>query len=115
MVTVDSTANPVRLKRRGRRAGHRKKRRNRLRGKSTRLVKTGRVEIQPYAACGSTEDLTIHHIPPIRPDRFVFLCKSCHILAHKPVFRTMEVCVADSHLSICPQAVLGPKKEVAHG
>jgi hypothetical protein len=73
------------------------------------------VEIKPCAACGSTENLTIHHVPPIRPDRFVFLCKSCHVLVHKPIFRTIEVCVAEGQFDILPQAVLEPKKEVAGG
>ena len=115
MVAVDSTANPVRLKRRGKGAKHRQQKRRRLRQKSVRLVKTGRVEITPCVACGSTENLTIHHVPPIRPDRFVFLCKSCHVLAHTPIFRTIEVCVAEGHFSIRPQAVLGPQEEVPRG
>ncbi len=114
MVAVDSTAVPVRPKRRGRGATHRKKRRNRLRKKSTRLVKTGQVDLTPCLVCGSEENLTIHHLEPIQPDRFVFLCGPCHVLAHKPVFRTMEVCVASGHFSIRPDAVL-PKKEVPRG
>jgi 5-methylcytosine-specific restriction endonuclease McrA len=114
MVTVDSTANPVRLKRRGRGARKRRRSRGRLRRKSTRLVKNGRVDLTPCVACGSTSDLTIHHVEPIQPDRFVFLCKPCHVLAHKPIFRTMEVCIASGHFSILPEAVLGPK-EVARG
>jgi hypothetical protein len=89
--------------------------RNRLRQKSLRLVKSGRVEVTPCVACGSTENLTIHHVPPIQADRFVFLCKNCHTLVHKPVFRTMEVCVADSHLCISPRAVVTVKKEVGCG
>ncbi|MGD8454614.1 MAG: hypothetical protein PVJ57_22605 [Phycisphaerae bacterium] len=115
MVAVDSTGNPIQLKRRGKGAKHRQRKRNRLRRKSVRLVKTGRVEITPCIACGSTENLTIHHVPPIRPDRFVFLCKSCHLLVHKPIFRTIEVCVAEGHFSILPHAVLGPKEEVPRG
>ena len=115
MVTVDSTGNPVRLKRRGRGARHRQKVRNRLRRKSVRLVRSGRIEITPCVTCGSTQDLTIHHVPPIRPDRFVFLCKSCHILAHKPIFQTIEICVAEGHFSIRPEAVLKPREVVAHG
>ena len=114
MVTVDSTASPVRLKRIGKGAIHRKKRRNRLRNKSTRLVKTGKVDLAPCLVCGSEQDLTIHHIAPIQPDRFVFLCRPCHVLAHMPVYRTMRVCIASGHFSIRPDAVL-PKKEVACG
>ncbi len=114
MVTVDSIANPVRLKRIGRGARKRQEKRGRLRRKSTRLVKNGQIDLTPCVACGSTRDLTIHHVEPIQPDRFVFLCKPCHVLAHKPIFRTMEVCIASGHFSIRPEAVLGPK-EVARG
>ena len=105
MVTVDSTASPVRLKRRGKGAAHRKKRRQCKRRISSRLVKSGRVDLTPCIVCGSTENLTIHHVEPIRPDRFVFLCERCHVLAHKPVFRTMEVCIAPGHFSIRPEAI----------
>ena len=114
MVAVDSTANPVRLKRRGKGARKRQRGRSRLRRRSTRLVKTGRVGLTPCVACGSTRDLTIHHVAPLQADRFVFLCKACHVLAHKPVFRTMEVCIASGHFSIRPEAILG-SKEVARG
>ena len=106
MVTVDSTASPVRLKRRGKGATHRKKIRNRLRSMSTRLVKTGKVDLTPCVVCGSQVDVEIHHIEPIQPDRFIFLCRPCHVLAHQPVFRTMQVCIATGHFSIRPDAVL---------
>jgi hypothetical protein len=108
MVTVDSTASPFRPKRRGRGAAHRKKRRHRIRSRSTRMVKTGRVDLTPCVACGATGDLTIHHVAPIRPDRFVFLCRSCHDLAHRPVFRTIQVCIAPGHFSIRPEALVRP-------
>ncbi len=114
MVAVDSTASPVRLKRIGKGANHRRKRGNRLRGRSTRLVKTGKIDLTPCVVCGSEQDLEIHHVAPIQADRFVFLCRPCHILAHKPVFRTMKVCIASGELSIRPEAVL-PRKEVACG
>ena len=107
MVTVDSTASPVRPKRRGQGARKRQKRRGRIRGRSAKLVKSGRVELTPCVACGSTQNLTIHHVEPIQPDRFVFLCEECHVLAHKPIFRTMEVCIASGHFSILPEAVVG--------
>lgn len=68
----------------------------------------------PCIACGSEDDLTIHHVEPIQPDRFVFLCRPCHVLAHRPVYRAIEVCIAPGHFSIRPEAVL-PKKEVARG
>ncbi len=112
MVIVDSTASPVRVKRRGRGAVSRKKSRNGIRWRSGRLVKTGKIDLAPCVVCGSWENLTIHHIEPIRPDRFVFLCEACHDLAHRPVFRTLKVCVASGHFSVLPEAVL-PKKEVA--
>jgi len=108
MVIVDSTAIPVIEKRRGRGAAHRKKRRNRKRRGSTRLVKSGRVDLTPCVVCGSTQDLTIHHVEPLQPDRFVFLCERCHLLAHKPVFRSMEVCVASGHFSVRPEVIVRP-------
>ena len=114
MVMVDSTASPVRLKRRGQGAAHRKRRHNRIGRKSARLVKTGRVDLTPCVACGSQDNLTIHHVEPIQPDRFVFLCEPCHVLAHKPVFCTMQVCIASGHFSIRPEAIL-PLKEVPGG
>ncbi len=114
MVAVDSTASPVREKRIGKGANHRRKRGNRLRGRSTRLVKTGKIDLEPCLVCGSEQDLEIHHVAPIQADRFVFLCTPCHVLAHKPVFRTMKVCIASGEFSIRPEAVL-LKKEVACG
>ncbi len=114
MVTVDSTAVAVRPKRRGQGARKRRRRGHRIGRRSAKLVKTGKVDLTPCLVCGSEENLTIHHVEPIQPDRFVFLCEPCHVLAHRPVFRTMEVCVASGHFSIRPDAVL-PKKEVGHG
>ena len=106
MVIVDSTASPVIEKRRGKGAAHRKKCRNLKRSRSSKLVKSGRVHLTPCVVCGSTENLSIHHIEPLQPDRFVFLCEECHTLAHKPVFRTMEVCIASSHFSVRPEAIV---------
>ena len=65
-------------------------------------------------------DVEIHHIEPIQPDRFVFLCRPCHVLAHKPVHRLMQVCIASGHFSIRPEAAVPkdavlPKKEVTRG
>ncbi len=114
MVTVDSTASPVFPKRRGEGAKKRRITNHRIGRKSARLVKTGKVDLTPCLVCGSEQNLTIHIVEPIQPDRFVFLCKPCHVLAHKPVHRTMEVCVASGHFSIRPDAVL-PKKEVPGG
>ena len=114
MVTVDSTGSLFRPKRRGQGAQKRRKRHHRMGRRSARLVKSGKVDLAPCLICGSEENLTIHHVEPIQPDRFVFLCEPYHVLAHKPVFRTMEVCVASGHFSIRPDAVL-PKKEVAGG
>ncbi len=106
MVAVDSTASPVRLKRIGRGWRRRQEKRRRLRRKSTKLVKTGQVDLAPCVVCGSEVDVEIHHIEPIQPDRFVFLCRPCHVLAHRPVFRTMQVCIAPGHFSIRPDAIL---------
>ena len=113
MVTVDSTASPVRLKRRGKGARHRQIKRKRIRQESLRLVKTGKVDLTPCVACGSEDNLGIHHLEPIQADRFVFLCEPCHLLVHKPVFRRMDVCVASGHLSIRPEAVVQPKPSVS--
>jgi hypothetical protein len=77
-----------------------------VRRRSAKLVKTGRVDLSPCVACGSTRNLTIHHVEPIQRDRFVFLCEDCHILAHTPVFRRMQVCVASGHFSIRPEAIV---------
>ncbi len=114
MVAVDSTASPVRLKRRGQGARKRRKRRHRTGRRSAKLVKTGKIDLTPCLVCGSEQNLTIHHVEPIQADRFVFLCTQCHLLAHKPVFRTLDVCIASGHFSIRPDAVL-PKKEVRCG
>ncbi len=114
MVMVDSTASPVREKRIGRGANHRKKIHNRLCRKSTRLVKTGKIDLTPCVVCGSEQDLEIHHVEPIQADRFVSLCRPCHILTHRPVFRTIRVCIASGEFSIRPEAVL-PRKQVACG
>ena len=112
MVTVDSTASPVRVKRRGKGARKRQKGRQRLRGRSTKLVKTGKVDLTPCLICGSEKDLEIHHVEPIQRDRFVFLCREHHVLAHQPVFRTIEVCIASGHFSVRPEA-LAPRREVS--
>ena len=114
MVMVDSTASPVRLKRRGQGARKRQKKRGRIRRRSAKLVKAGRVELTPCVACGSTQNLTIHHLEPIQRDRFVFLCEECHVLAHKPIFRTMEVCIASGHFRILPEAVASRPMAVPH-
>lgn len=89
-------------------------RRQRKRRGSVRLVKSGRVDLAPCLICGSWENLTIHHVMPFRADRFVFLCESCHLLAHKPTYWKMRLCVAPSHFTVLPEAVL-PVKEVACG
>ena len=114
MVTVDRTASPVHPEQRGESAAPRGKVRHRIRVKSYMLVKEGKVDLTPCLVCGSEQNLTIHHVEPMRPDRFVFLCEECHALAHTPVFRTMEVCIASGHFSIRPEAIL-PRTEVCHG
>ncbi len=106
MVMVDSTGRPVVEKRIGQGATHRNRRLRRKRRQSTKLVKSGRVDLTPCVVCGSTENLSIHHIQPLQPDRFVFLCEECHLLAHTPVFLTMDVCVAAGHFSIRPEAIV---------
>ena len=114
MVTVDRTASPVHPEQRGESAAPRGKVRHRIRVQSYMLVKRGEVDLTPCLVCGSEQNLTIHHVEPMQPDRFVFLCEQCHALAHKPVFRTMEVCIASGHFSIRPEAIL-PRKETRCG
>ena len=62
----------------------RKKKRDQIRSQSINLVKKGRVKITPCRVCGARENLTIHHIPPMKADRFIFLCSDCHRLFNTP-------------------------------
>ena len=110
MVDGNGTGSRLRHKTRGKHRSYNK--RQRVRHRSVRLVRNGKIDLAPCAVCGTWEKLTIHHIKPIKPDRFVFLCETCHRLAHKPVYWRMRLCVAPGHFSVLPEAVL-PKKEVA--
>jgi len=111
MVTVDSTGRPVEPKRIGEGAARRDKIRHRVRVKSQKLVKLGRVDVTPCLMCGTEQNLTIHHVDPLEPERFVFLCVPCHDLAHKLVYRTMDVCVAERHFCVLPEAIVKIKSE----
>ena len=72
---------------------------------SRALVRSGEIPEQPCLLCGSGEKITIHHLEPVRPDRFVFLCRPCHNLAHKGLFRWIRVPVVQGQFSIRPEAV----------
>ncbi len=112
MVTGDGTGSSPAHKTRGRGRSYNK--RQSIRHRSVRLVKNGTIDLAPCAVCGTWENLTIHHIKPLRADRFVFLCETCHVLAHNPVYWTMRLCVAPGHFSVLPEAIL-PRKEVTCG
>ena len=112
MVIVDSTASPAPLNPAEKRLTS--KQRHRVRNRSGRLVRKGLIDLAPCLVCGTLENLSIHHVEPFKVDRFVFLCESCHALAHRPVYQTIEVCVASGHFSVRPEAIL-PRKEVACG
>ena len=108
MVTADGTDAFVLSKRKRRRL--RQWERKQIRRMSRELVRTGQIPETPCLLCGSREDLTIHHIEPMRPDRFVFLCKPCHDRGHRPLFRKISVPVADGQFSIRPEAAIRRKE-----
>ena len=95
---------------RGRGHSHRQKHRK-IRRKSRKLVNSGQVPERPCLVCGSREDLTVHHVEPVQRDRFVFLCRPCHVRAHQPLYRHMLVPLAYGQFSIRPEAGI-PRKEV---
>ncbi len=78
-----------------------------IRKMSRDLVRSGKIAQTHCLLCGSKEELTIHHLEPMRPDNFVFLCEPCHALAHKPVYRTIRVKVASGQFSVRPGAAVG--------
>ena len=86
----------------------------RIRMKSRHLVKSGKIPERPCLACGTRENLTIHHIEPIQHHRFVFLCRPCHIRLHQPLYRQVTVPLAYGQFSIRPEAAI-PRKEVCRG
>ena len=83
MVTADGTGTLGPCKPRRRNA--RQRRRERIRMKSRKLVRSGKIARTPCVVCGSKENLEIHHhVEPMRPDGFVFLCEAYHKQAHRP-------------------------------
>ena len=112
MVTADGTAIVLLGKRR--RGRTRQWQRRQIRNMSRHLVKSAEIPESPCLLCGAEENLTIHHLEPMRPDRFVFLCRSCHRLAHTPLYRTIQVPVASGQFSIRPEAAVR-RKAVACG
>ena len=101
--------NTARKPRRSQRKKHTK-----IRRKSRKLVNSGQTPERPCLICGSKHDLTVHHIEPIRPNRFVFLCRPCHVRAHRPLYRQVSVPLAYGQFSIRPEAAI-PRKEVRCG
>ncbi len=83
----------------------RRKLRREIGNMSRELVRSGEIPEQPCLLCGSGENITIHHLEPVRPDRFVFLCRPCQNLAHRRMFRWIRVPVVQGQFSIRPEAV----------
>ena len=81
---------------------------------SRALVRSGEIPEQPCLLCGSGEKITIHHLEPVRPDRFVFLCRPCHDLAHKRMHRWIRVPVVQGQFSIRPEAVARHRPAAGH-
>ncbi len=92
----------------------RQRKRNQIREMSRELVRAGEIPQTPCLLCRSKEGLTIYHIEPMRPDRFVFLCKPCHARAHRPLYRTITVRRAFGQFSVRPEATR-QRKEVRRG
>ncbi|UCC30020.1 MAG: hypothetical protein JSU86_17700 [Phycisphaerales bacterium] len=107
MVTADGTAIISLGKRR--RGRTRQWQRRQIREMSRRLVQSGEIPEAPCLLCGAEENPTIHHLEPMRPGDFVFLCESCHKRAHTPLYRTIRVPVASGQFSIRPEAVARQK------
>ena len=112
MVTEDSTGAFVWSKRKP--EDPRQRERQRIRNMSYNLVQTGEIPKRPCLTCGSCESLKIQHIEPMRPDRFVFLCESCHRRANRPLYRAVSVLRFHGQFSVRPEAAL-PREEVCSG
>lgn len=91
-----------------------RRRREKIRKKSRKLVNSGQVPEQPCLACGTQQNLTVHHLEPMQYDRFVFLCEPCHFRAHLPLYREKSVPLAFGQFSIRREAAI-PRKEVCCG
>ena len=112
MVTVDSTGAFVWSKRKPDRLRGRK--REQIQQMSQKLVDSGEIPLTPCLICGSQEALRMQHIEPMRPDRFVFLCKPCHYRANYPLYRVVSFTRYRGQFSVRPEAVV-PRKEVCCG
>lgn len=115
MVTEDGNGAFVWSKRRRRDRGPERTRqwkRKQIRRMSRCLVLSGEIPETPCLICGSTESLKIHHIEPMRPDRFVFLCESCHDRAHRSLYRTIYIPRPLGQFSIRPEAAVMRKGRV---
>ena len=84
----------------------------RIREMSRELVRAGEIPKKPCLICGSLEGLTIYHIEPMRPDRFVFLCRECHVRAHRPLYRQISITRPFGQFSIRPEAAVMRKGRV---
>ncbi len=105
MVTGDGTEVVSLGKRKLSPSRMRQRLRREIRRMSLELVMSGEIPRLPCLLCGSEEEITIHHVEPMRPDGIVFLCRPCHDRAHQPLFRTFKVAVAHGQFSIRPEAV----------
>ncbi len=117
MVTADGTDAFVLGKRRRSRAGLSRTRqwqRMQIRRMSRCLVISGQIPERPCLLCGSQESLKIHHIEPLRPGRFVFLCGECHDRAHRTLYRQISIPSPFGQFSVRPEAAL-PREDVCLG
>ncbi len=112
MDTADGTDAFVLGKRKPDRPRHRQ--RNQIREMSRKLVESGQISKKPCLLCGSRKSLEIHHIEPMRPGRFVFLCKPCHTRAHRPLYRRITIPRAFGQFSVRPEAAI-PREEACQG
>ncbi len=112
MDTADGTDAFVLGKRKPDRLRGRK--RDQIQEMSQKLVDSGEIPRTPCLICGSQEALRMQHIEPMRPDRFVFLCESCHKRANRPLCRTVLVFCPLGQFSVRPEAAI-PRKEVCCG
>ncbi len=76
------------------------------------LVISGQIPERPCLVCGSQQSLRIHHIEPLRPGRFVFLCGECHIRAHRPLYRQISINRPFGQFSVRPEAAVMRKGRV---
>ena len=111
MVTADGTDAFVLGKRTHGRSHTRQWQRVQIQRMSHCLVISGQIPETPCLVCGSQDGLTIRHLEPMRPDRFFFLCRECHIRARRPLYRRISIPLPHGQFSVRPEAIL-PREEV---